>query len=643
MSEENEEKSSASLINGAADLEGKPIIDSRGIQIGVCKTAIIDSDGQIGLAFETKINDKTVVPSQTIPYSTISKISDVIELRDPINIKIAQSVQELKRKDEQEKEGIKEERKKLEEKPEEKDEGAEKEEEESGELTISITPSRDMAKIPTEKREEEKEKEVSKQPEVEEKGGIETEEKLEVEAEQDLKIPRISQADASQQLSKALHKAKNKQVREIEEEDADEKIVLKGITYELREGLEKLEQLFQLVSNGDIETKCEAIKVLTSLTTISPVLGRSLIPRLMGLKDYSHQEVRLTVGEQLEIISESSPGLFEGYFLELLENAFEEPTEEVREKLIKTLHNIAIKTPKIAAPGLEEFLKDAVIGRILPEIPSKTIHETTLRIVSGSFQLTRIAIRSRLPYLENKGSLGERCAEELQDYNATLIGLTIIESYSLQEAEKLIKLDNFRRLGETFADVIETMIEAYKRGSFELLQEVVDKKIEIPISVIERFYEVKISETLRGVESAPLEFFTKDSIVGEELAEEIIYSLVIEKRVDAAINVNNNRTFIANLPKGEEEKKKEEEEEEKEEPTKKEPVEKKKKETKSTSKTKKIKTKNGEIKIPYKGRVYTFEKNISLKALKSKRGVPLKVKEQVAEARGFESYPKKKK
>lgn len=669
MSEGNEEGSSASLINGAADLEGKPIIDSRGVQIGICKTPIIDSDGQIGLAFETKINDKLVVPSQTIPYSTISKISDVIELRVPIKIKIAQSVKELKRKYEEEKEETKITKKELEKVPKSKVAAKkqparkiikekEKEDEEPKELTISITSSNALTEILTEgeekgeviEKEEEKEK-VEAEERKEEEGEdekelpVEAKKGLAVEGEEDLKIPQISQADASQQLSKALQEEQEKQIKEPEELSSEDKRAFKGITHELREGLEKLEQLFQLVTNGDTETKCEAMEVLTSLTTISPVLGRSLIPKLLGLKDDSQQEVRLTIGKQLEKLSEAIPEQFEGYFLEFLENAFEEPTEEVREKLIKTLHNIAIKTPDIAAPGLEEFLKDAIIGQILPEIPSKTIHETTLKIVSGSFQLTRIAIRAHLPYLVNKGSLGERCAEELQDYNATLIGLTIIESYSLEEAEKLIKLANFQKLGDTFVDVIETMIEAYKKGSFELLQEVVDKKIEVPTSVIERFYEVKISETLKGIESAPLEFFTKDSIVDEELAEEIIYRLVIEKQVDAAINVNNNRTFITNLHKGggkEDEEEKEEKQEKKEQP-KKEIEEKKKKEKKPTPTLKKEKRKNGKIQVTYKGRVYTFDENISLKALKSKRGVPIKVKEQVAETRGFKEYLKKKK
>ncbi|MBD3190645.1 MAG: hypothetical protein GF308_08370 [Candidatus Heimdallarchaeota archaeon] len=54
-------------------------------------------------------------------------------------------------------------------------------------------------------------------------------------------------------------------------------------------------------------------------------------------------------------------------------------------------------------------------------------------------------------------------------------------------------------------------------------------------------------------------------------------------------------------------------------------------------------TKNDkEIEIPYKNRTYTFDSDITEDELKSKRGVPIKVKEKLAEILDFQIYRKKK-
>ncbi len=100
MAENNDQEKSSSMLNGESDLDGKLIIDSRGEEVGICKAVNIGEDGQISLSFEVVINEKQVIPTQTIPYNVISKITDVIELRVPINIKVAQSSDEIKTQDE---------------------------------------------------------------------------------------------------------------------------------------------------------------------------------------------------------------------------------------------------------------------------------------------------------------------------------------------------------------------------------------------------------------------------------------------------------------------------------------------------------------------------------------------------------------
>lgn len=526
----NKEKSSASL-NGDSDLEGKMIIDSDGKTIGICKTVNIGEDGQIGLTFETEINGKPVVPSKTIPYSAISKITDVIELRVPINIKVAQSIDEIKLQTE----AAKTLEPKISEDQEIKD-------------TEKVDDSKTIQEIP---ESESKTTIVASKPDLE-KVSTAINEELLVEPEKLIGTGIIDtpQADATEQLSKTLVDDEAIEHTTKEVQTSQEELVLpkvKNLMNGLVESIEKLDKLFKLVADGEPTEKIEAIKALTTLTKISPEIGLSLIRKMLRLSDEQQQDVRLVIAQQLEEIGESNPELFKGYFLEILENTYDEPIEEVREQLAKALHNIAIRVPTIASEGLEEFLEEVIIGKRVPEVPSKVLHEATLKVVSGNFLLTRISIRVRLKFIMKGDKLAEHSVEELEDYNATLIGLTIIESFTLKEAEKIIKNTHFKKLGPIFVEVIQQMIEAYKEGSFALLESVVDKKIEIPITVIELFYETKINQTLEGVKNIPLEVFLENPLITPDEAEQIVYRLVVQKRINAAITMNNGRTFITSL------------------------------------------------------------------------------------------------
>ncbi len=531
--EKDNDKSSVSL-NGETDLEGKMIIDSNGDTIGKCMSVNIGDDGQIGLTFETEINEKLVVPSKTIPYSAIGKITDVIELKVPINIKIAKSADEIKtpKVEDEDPETPKEDR----------TEASETEDDQV--IVIDEEEITEELDAPPVKSEEVKDTAKVKEADV----AVNVE--LPIRPEKLLgTITETPQADATEQLSKTLKEKpvadKKDVIARLKKESAIP--VVEDLMTGLEDSIKKLDSLFKLLSNGEANTKIEAIKALTSLTKISAELGLSLIPKMLKLTDEPQQDVRLAIAQQLEIIGEVHPELFRGYFLEILENAYEEPIEEIREQLAKALLEIAIKKTDIASEGLEEFLEDVIIGKRVPEVPSKVLHDITLKVVSGNFQLTRISIKVRLKFIIKGGKLAERCAEELEDYNATLIGLALIESFSIDETEKLVRSNNFKKLGPIFVEVIQEMINAYKEGSFNLLSKVIDKKIEIPITVIERFYETKISQTLLGVKNVPMEVFLENSFVTAEEAEQIIYRLIVQKRINAAITMNNDRTFITTL------------------------------------------------------------------------------------------------
>ncbi|MFW9921982.1 MAG: HEAT repeat domain-containing protein [Candidatus Thorarchaeota archaeon] len=541
MPENKETEKSTASLNGESDLEGKVIIDSRGEKIGICKSVSIGDDGQIGLSFETEIGEKAVIPTQKIPYSAISKITDVIELKIPIDLKVAKSADELK------------------------DTSGKSTEEEKIEAKVN-----GIETVKTDIKSEEQEIQKNglitesemKKPEI--KSDILPEkitpmEKTVSPVNVELPIPseklagKITtfQADATSQLSKALsdeEKAQEIVVEEkkpeIIEEDNSSSTSVETLTKGLEESVKKIQLLFNLISSEDDKVKIDAITALTHLTTLSPELGLSLIPKMMKLNEEQQQDVRFAVAEQLEIIGETKPELFKGYFLDLLENAYDEPIEDIRELLIKTLHETAMKVPEIASENLEQFLEDVTIGKKVPEVPSKVIHDTTLKVVSGNFLLTRISIKVRLNFIVKGGKLGARCAEELGDYNATMIGLTIIESFTQQETEKLVNSINFKKIGPIFVEVIQQIIEAFKEGSFSLLNKVVDKKIEIPTIVIEKFYEIKLMKTLEGAKNIPLEVLLDNSFVTPEEAEQIIYKLVMQKRVNATISMSNGRTFI---------------------------------------------------------------------------------------------------
>ena len=530
MAEQKDKEKSSASLNGETDLEGKMIIDSTGEVIGKCKAVSIGDDGQIGLAFETEINGKTVTPSKTIPYSAISKITDVIELRVPINIKVAQSAEEIQDLTEEEKQVIVDE-------PEELEEIKEEEQ--------AIVIEEDDVKEIADEKESTEVKVVSEEADV----PINIELPVEANKLTGTTTVETTQADATEQLSKTLEEEVVMDKKEIiaKEQIASTSLKVQDLMIGLEESISKLEVLFKLLSEGNAHTKIEAIKALTVLSKISPELGLSLIPKMMQLSDESQQDVRLAVSQQFEILGESNPELFKGYFLEILENTYEEPLEDIREHLVKSLHDIAIQTPEICCEKLEEFIEEVIIGKRVPEVPAKILHDVTLKVVSGNFQLTRIAIKARLKFITKNDKLAERCAEELEDYNASLIGLTIIESFSIDEAEKLLKSSNFKKLGPIFVEVIQEMIKAYKEGSFGLLEKVVDKKIEIPMTVIERFYEKKIIQTLQGVKNVPMDVFLENSYVTPDEAEQIIYRLIVQKRINAAITMNNGRTFITTI------------------------------------------------------------------------------------------------
>jgi hypothetical protein len=532
MVEENDKS-----LNGESDLEGKKIIDSNGVEIGTCKAVIVGDDGQIAFTFETEINGKKVVPSKTIPHSAIGKITDVIELRVPINIKIAQSIEELDQQKESQ-EIIEVEQTK-----------EQKEIETKTEVETTkpdTTPKEQITPIETDKAETEVNVEMPIEPE-----------KLVGSASIE-----SHQADATEQLSKALieedeeaEEVIEEQPTEVQSVEASYKVpIIRDLMIGLEEAVSKIEQLFKLASEGNADEKIEAVRALTKLTKISPELGLSLIPKMLILSDEQQQNVRLAIAQELEAIGESNPDLFKNYFLEVLENVYDEPIEEIREHLAKTLHYIAMKEPEIASQGLEEYLEEVIIGKRVPEVPSKVIHDATLKVVSGHFLLTRIAIRVRLKFIMKGGKLADRSVEELEDYNATLIGLTIIETFDIKEAEKLIKKPAFKKLGTIFVEVIQQMIEAYKEGSFSLLESVVDKKIEIPTSIIERFYEIRIEKTLMGVKNVPMEVFLENPLIEEEEAEQIVYRLIVQKRVNAAITMSNGKTFITAFDTEESEK-----------------------------------------------------------------------------------------
>lgn len=516
MAKDSEKKSSKSAINGYADLEGKTIIDSENNEIGICKSVIIGEEGQIGLTFETTINNKKVIPSQTIPYSLIQKITDVIVLKAPINIKIAKSEEDLEKK------LIK---------------VTKKEEERTKGKTKGIKRELEKDDLQEEK-EERKEKQQQRTIEMEKKPDI-----------------REVQANASHQLSKALAK-KSGATKPISE--AREKIMtpekkqetfskVERLMVGLIEASERLEQLFNLLDDEKTEIRNEAIRGLTKLTKYCPELGLSLIPKMMELNNEPEQSIRLTVAQEMEKIGENKPDIFEGYFIELFEDAFEEPNEEIREQNAKTLHDIASKLTQLDMKKFETFLKEVISGDRIPEVPAKVIHDTTLKVVSGNLGLTRAAIRAHLEFIAKNGKLGERCAKELEDYNATHIGLTIIETFSPEEGRKILQKKTFQNLGAIFIEVINQMIDAYSEGSFEKLEEVIDKKIEIPTSVIERFLKNKITKTLEGVKNVPLDVFLEKTIIDPEKAEQIIYRLVVQKKINASIEMTNGKAFISSL------------------------------------------------------------------------------------------------
>ncbi|NHJ33751.1 MAG: hypothetical protein FK732_12900, partial [Asgard group archaeon] len=455
----------------------------------------------------------------------------------PINIKVAQSAEEILDTTEIDKQIEAEEKEEIEEVKEEA-KGIKEEEQ------AIVIEEDDVKDKPDEQeiKEDEPAKEVADIP---------ANEELPVEAEKLVGTTTVeaTQADATEQLSKTLEKEVVMDKKEIiaKEKIASTISMVKDLMIGLEESITKLDALFKLLSEGDANTKIEAIKALTVLTKISPELGLSLIPKMIQLSDEPRQDVRLAVAQQFESLGEKNPDLFKGYFLEILENTYEEPLEDIREHLIKALHDIALQTPDICCEKLEEFLEEVIVGKRVPEVPAKVLHDVTLKVVSGNFQLTRIAIKVRLKFIAKGGKLAERCAEELEDYNASLIGLTIIESFSIEEAEKLLKSSNFKKLGPIFVEVIQEMLKAYKEGSFGLLEKVVDKKIEIPTSVIEKFYETKIIQTLLGVKNVPMDVFLENSYVTPEEAEQIIYRLVVQKRINAAITMNNGRTFITTV------------------------------------------------------------------------------------------------
>jgi len=531
MPEQNDNDKSSASLNGETDLEGKMIIDSTGEEIGTCKAVSIGDDGQIGLAFETIINGKSVIPSKTIPYSAISKITDVIELNVPINIKVAQSAEEIQ-PPEEEVEIVAEESVE-----DEKEEEVEIQEEEQA----IVIEEEDVKETPTTSES----KEIT--PTIEE-SEIPANVDIPIETEKLVGTTPIetTQADATEQLSKSLEEEVVLDKKEIiaKEQTAVATSKVKELMIGLEESITKLEILFKLIAEGNANTKIEAIKALTTLSKISPELGFSLIPKMMQLSDEPQQDVRLAVAEQFAILGESNPELFKGYFLEILENTYEEPIEDIREQLVKALHDIAIQTPENCCEKLDQFLEEVIIGKRVPEVPSKVLHDVTLKVVAGNFQITRIAIKVRLRFIMKGGKLGERCAEELEDYNATLIGLAIIESFNFEESDKLLKSAHFKKLGPIFVEFIQEMLKAYNEGSFGLLEKVVDKKIEIPITVIEKFYEVKIRKTLQGVKNVPIDVFLENSYVTPEEAEQIIYRLVVQKKINAAITMNNGKTFI---------------------------------------------------------------------------------------------------
>ncbi|NPE09809.1 MAG: hypothetical protein GNW80_16125, partial [Asgard group archaeon] len=438
-----------------------------------------------------------------------------------------------------------EEKQEIVEEPEELEEIKEEETEIKEEEQAIVIEEEDVKEIADEKESTEA------KPVSEEEDEIPINVELPIEAEKLTGTTTVetTQADATEQLSKTLEEEVVMDKKEIiaKEQIASTSLKVQDLMVGLEESISKLGALFKLLSEGNAHTKIEAIKALTVLSKISPELGLSLIPKMMQLSDESQQDVRLAVSQQFEILGESNPELFKGYFLEILENTYEEPLEDIREHLVKSLHDIAIQTPEICCEKLEEFIEEVIIGKRVPEVPAKILHDVTLKVVSGNFQLTRIAIKARLKFIAKNDKLAERCAEELEDYNASLIGLTIIESFSVAEAEKLLKSSNFKKLGPIFVEVIQEMIKAYKEGSFGLLEKVVDKKIEIPITVIERFYEAKIIQTLQGVKNVPMDVFLENSYVTPEEAEQIIYRLIVQKRINAAITMNNGRTFITTV------------------------------------------------------------------------------------------------
>ena len=58
---------------------------------------------------------------------------------------------------------------------------------------------------------------------------------------------------------------------------------------------------------------------------------------------------------------------------------------------------------------------------------------------------------------------------------------------------------------------------------------------------------MKIIQTLQGVKNVPMDVFLENSYVSPEEAEQIIYRLIVQKRINAAITMNNGRTFITTV------------------------------------------------------------------------------------------------
>jgi hypothetical protein len=260
---------------------------------------------------------------------------------------------------------------------------------------------------------------------------------------------------------------------------------------------------------------------------------------------------RVIAAEILITISEEQPATLVPIYVNWLPALYSEPVKEVENRLIAVMLKLS-SLPEINMKKLydfQSFFQKLYQKRsICSKVSLSRIHENNIKIFVNNLELQETLLEAYLSNILNKSDAANEFASFLKDFNAILVGYSLIRFFQEEEWHQILQSESFQKsFKEAYLHSVEQILEYFTQGNIQKLSQIFSPKIGLSLSqkIIGEIIKFKIDEALSNISVLPLDvlcsFFQDDNNV----IVKTVYDLINNKEINAQITFIGDKTYIS--------------------------------------------------------------------------------------------------